>query len=132
MGDNHSLFTQVFREKKHITVNYTNVLITADTGCHPEACFFVISRALWSYFLRSVLNNLAISGIRGSSGLGSDIKASMDSNTEIKQNFIHFVMIKIHDFKDTDLSRWHRSWCSLPLLWKETQKEPTNHLKGQC
>ena len=48
------------------------------------AYFFVISRALELYFCLSLTHNLAISGINGSSGLGSVSNVSIDSKTEIK------------------------------------------------
>lgn len=50
-----------------------------------RAYFLTHSLAVTSYFCLSVLQIRAISGTRGSSGLGSQSKEQMESNTEIQQ-----------------------------------------------
>lgn len=49
--------------------------------CHPMAYFWVQLRAVVSYLARSVLYMWAISGTRGSSGLGSVSNEQIESNT---------------------------------------------------
>lgn len=52
-----------------------------DLGFHPMAYFWVQLRAVVSYFGRSVLYMWAISGTRGSSGLGSVSSEQIESKT---------------------------------------------------
>jgi hypothetical protein len=53
----------------------------ASAFCQPMAYFWVQLRAVDSYFDRSVLYMWAISGTRGSSGLGSVSREQMESKT---------------------------------------------------
>lgn len=56
------------------------------TGTHHIAYFLVHSRANSLYFSRSVLYILAISGTKGSSGLGSQSNEQIDNKTKNKIN----------------------------------------------
>jgi hypothetical protein len=55
--------------------------VVRDAGLQPMAYFCVQLRAVVSYFDRSVLYIWAISGTRGSSGLGSVSREQIESNT---------------------------------------------------
>ena len=64
---------------------------------HCIPYFLVQSLASSSYFFLSVLNNLAISGTRGSSGLGSQSKELMERRT--------LLMVSAGDHIDLRMSR---------------------------
>ena len=85
-----NILTAEFKRNKVVSCRESHLVSTVQervllsTTVH-DAYFLVHSVAISEYFVLSDLYNLAISGTRGSSGLGSVSSEVMDNSTEKKR-----------------------------------------------
>jgi len=81
-----SAFASAFTAAVVVDVEFADSVGLLQSGTHHIAYFLVHSRASSLYFSRSVLYILAISGTRGSSGLGSQSREQIDNKTARKRD----------------------------------------------